>query len=209
MIEVIPGINEKTFEETRKKIELVRDIVPWIHIDILDNTLFKDVTMREWNAFKIFNGVVKFEAHLMVADPQKYIEPLIQNGFDRLIAHAEADTTRDFIQKTKDQHIEVGIALDGPSELELVEPFLGDVDVVLLMMHAAGPSGQPFQYDQLTKVRKVHEEYQQLPIEVDGGIDKTNAPLVVAAGATRLVSTSYLFWKNADRIAEAIEELRG
>ena len=208
MIEVIPGILEKNFDNVRRNIELVQNLVDWIHIDVLDNTLINNDTYNKWEAFKIFNGVVKLEAHLMVNDPKKYVEPMVKNGFDRLIAHVEADTVRDFIHVARMHNVEVGVALDGPSALELVEPYLGEVDCVIIMMYKAGASGQTFQREQLLKIKKIHEEYKELPIEVDGGISKDTAPLVVENGATRLVSTSYLFWKNKERIAEAIEELK-
>jgi len=90
----------------------------------------------------------------------------------------------------------------------MIEPYLAEIDCVLVMMYKAGASGQTFQPSHIPKIRKIHEEYRQLPIEVDGGISKETASLVISAGARRLVSTSYLFWKNADRIAEAIEELK-
>jgi len=86
---------------------------------------------------------------------------------------------------------------------------LESVDTVLVMTISSGFSGTPFLPQVLPKIRKIHEEYPNLPIEVDGGIGKETAPLVIENGATRLVSTSYLFWKNKDRIAEAIEELKG
>lgn len=208
MIEVIPGILEENFDEIVRKIEQVEKLVEWVQIDILDNTLVHNVTYNNWEAFKVFNGRIKLEAHLIVIDPGKYVEPLVKNGFDRLIAHAEGETVRNFIHGARMHHTEAGIALNASSTLELIEPYLGEIDTALVMMYNAGASGQEFQTEQLPKIRKIHEEYRELPIEVDGGIDKTTAPLVIENGTTRLVSTSYLFWKNPDRIAEAIEELK-
>ena len=120
MIEVLPGINAADFEEIKRQIEAVIDLVTWIHIDILDNTLINNVTYNNWESFRMYNGRTKFEAHLMVADPKKYIEPLVKNGFDRLYAHVEAKGVRDFLHEAKLHHVEVGVALDGPSELDLV-----------------------------------------------------------------------------------------
>jgi ribulose-phosphate 3-epimerase len=208
MIEVIPGILEKSFDEIKHKISLVRDYAPWAHIDVLDGTLVPNTTFNTWNSFKIFDGAIKLEAHLMVAHPELYVADLAANGFDRLIAHVEVDSIREFLVEAKHHHIERGVALDAPSDLETIEPFLDEVDTVLIMMYKAGASGGEFEREQLPKIRKIHEEYKELPIEVDGGISKETAPLVVNNGATRLVSTSYLFWKNSQRIPEAIEELR-
>jgi len=207
-IEVIPGILEKDFNIIKQRVDLVKDYVEWVEIDILDNTLYPNDTYNNWEAFKLFPPKIKRAAHLMVSDPYKYVESLIKNGFTRLIADVAGETVRDFIEATKAHKIEVGVALDGPSPLELVEPYLGEVDTVLLMTIKSGFSGTSFLKEALPKIRKVHEEYQNLPIEVDGGIDKNTAPLVIQNGATRLVSTSYLFWKNPHRIKEAIEELK-
>lgn len=209
MVEVIPGILEKDFDRIKRNIDLVKDYVDWVEIDILDNTLYPNDTYNNLEAFALFKGEVNLAAHLMVADPAKYVESLTRNGFTRLIADMGGYSVREFIDEAKTHHVQVGVALDGPASLDLVEPLLGEVDTVLLMTVKSGFSGQPFLREVLPKIRKVHEEYPELPIEVDGGIDKQTAPLVIENGATRLVSTSYLFWKNRERIGEAIEELRG
>ena len=209
MIEIIPGILEKNFDEIRRKINQVVGLVDWVEIDVLDGTMYQNDTYNNWLAFAEFKNQVGLAAHLMVADPAKYVEQLVVNGFKRLIADVEGDTTREFIAACRMHHVEVGVALNGPSSLQLVEPFLESVDTVLVMTISSGFSGTPFLPQVLPKIRKIHEKYPNLPIEVDGGIGKETAPLVIENGATRLVSTSYLFWKNKDRIAEAIEELKG
>ena len=211
MIEIIPspGTSDKTFDEIAKKINQVIGLVDWVEIDVLDNTLYQNVSYNNWDSFRVFKDQIRLAAHLMVADPAKYIEPLIKNGFKRLIADVEGHAVRDFIHECRMHHVEVGVALNGPSSLQLVEPFLESVDTVLVMTISSGFSGTSFLPETLPKIRKIHEEYPNLPIEVDGGIGKETAPLVIENGATRLVSTSYLFWKNKDRIAEAIEELKG
>lgn len=209
MIEVIPALLEQNFDELQKKLKLVEGISPWVHIDVMDNTLMQNVTFLGWPAFKQYHGLFSFEAHLMVANAIKYIDPLVTNGFTRLIAHVEGNDIREFIHQAKEHHVEVGVAIDAPSDIEIIEPFLEEVDCVLVMMLPAGRSGQSFDSHQLEKVRRIRESFPHLPIAVDGGIDKTVAPSVREAGATRLLSTSYLFWKNPQRIAEAIEDLRG
>ena len=207
-IEIIPGILEKNFEAVLQKVNLVKSHVKSIQIDVLDDTLFHNVTYNFWPAFKTLTPANFFEAHLMVADPSAYVERLVQNGFRRLIAHAEAATVREFITQARHHESEVGIALDAGSELELVEPYLEEIDTVLIMTVNAGFSGQIFQPAQLTKIKKINELYPNLIISVDGGINKTTAPEVIASGATRLTVTSYLFKENPDQIEQAIAELQ-
>lgn len=208
MIEVIPGINEKNFDDISFKIRLVENYVSWIQIDIMDNTLVHNDTYNNFGVFKGLQTPVKFEAHLMVADPRKYIQPLVDSGFKRLIAHAEGTTIRDFMHEAKTFPVETGVALDSVSDLGMLEPFLDEADVVLIMTAKAGVSGQDLDPLQLSKIKKLHQVMPILPVGVDGGINKETAGLCIENGAVRLVTTSYLFDKNKDRIPEAIEELK-
>jgi len=207
-IEILPGILEKDFDKILEKFNLVKDLVSWIHIDVLDNTLIPNETFNNWDRYREISSKINLEAHLMVSDPAKYVQSMVSSGFKRLIAHSEGDTVRDFIQKARVCGVEVGVSIDGPSKFELIEPYLDEVDCVLVMMYKAGKSGQKFQPEQLEKIKKIKKEHPHLPVEVDGGTDDKTASLSIKAGATRLISTSFLFWENKDRIGEAIEELR-
>lgn len=204
MIDVIPGILEKDWQEIERRIALVAPHVSWVHIDVADNTLVPNTTFLD---FPKLSQSPQFEAHLMVVHPEKYIKPLADAGFKRLIVHVEAQDPRLFFDQAQYEHVEVGIAIDGPTELEQVEPFLEEVDCVLVMMIEAGFSGQELQPENIEKIKAIHQGFPDLPIEVDGGINDSTAKLVKDAGATRLVSTSFLF-RDPQRIAEAIELLQ-
>lgn len=208
MITIIPGINEREFDAIKRNMELVDGLVEWVEIDVLDSTLYPAVTYNNFEAYRLYVHTFHLSAHLMVADPQKYVEPLSRVGFKRLIADVEGDTVRDFLHLAKEKELEVGVALNAPASLELIEPFLDHIDSVLVMTVPSGASGQEFDRSVLPKIKKIHESYPDLPIQVDGGINEKTAPLVIENGATRLISTSYLFQKNRDRIEEAMEELR-
>jgi ribulose-phosphate 3-epimerase len=210
MIDVIPGILEKDWSEIERRIGLVAPFVEWVQIDIADNTLVPNTTFLDFAKFSAIEKQfpkLSLEAHLMVANPEKYIKPLADAGFKRLITHVECHDPRIFLDLAKYEHVEVGVAIDGPTELEQAEPFLEEVDCVLVMTIEAGFSGQAFMTETLEKIKTIHQNIPDLPIEVDGGINDQTAKLAVEAGATRLVSTSYLF-KNPDTIAEAIERLK-
>ncbi len=216
MIEVIPGILENDWNEIERKITLVAPFVECVQIDVADNTLVPNTTFLDVAKFEalinsclsIKKSKLLLEAHLMVANPETYIKPLADAGFKRLIAHVEAHDPRLFLDQAQYEHVEVGIAIDGPTEFEHVEPFLGEVDCVLVMTIEAGFSGQPFLIETLEKIKTIRTNIPDLPIEVDGGINDQTARLVIEAGATRLVSTSYLF-KDPERIAAAIARLKG
>lgn len=208
MVEIIPGILEKEFDPIKRNLELVEGLVEWVEIDILDNTLYHNVTYNNWDAYRLYTDTFHFSGHLMVADPAKYVEPLARVGFRRLIADVTGDTVREFLEEARVHGLETGLALDAPTSIEIIEPYLEQTDSVLLMTVPSGSSGQPFVREVLAKIKTIHDSFPHLPIQVDGGIDDKTAPLVIENGATRLISTSYLFWKNRDRIEEAIEELK-
>lgn len=203
-IDVIPGILEKEWTLIKERLDLVRGLVEWVQIDIADNTLVPNITVLE---FSKLDPAFSFEAHLMVANPEKYIKPLVDAGFKRLIAHVECQDPRLFLEQAKYENVEVGMAIDAATPIETIEPFLEEVDMVLVMTIEAGFSGQEFMSETVEKIKTIHENFPDLPIEVDGGINDKTAKFAKDAGATRLVSTSFLF-KDPAQIADAIEQLR-
>lgn len=205
MIDVIPGILEKEWAPIDERIKLVEPFVEWVQIDVADNTLVSNSTFLDFHKFLLISKP-SLEAHLMVAQPEKYIKSMVDAGFKRLIAHVECHDPRVFLDAAKYEHVEVGIAIDGATELEQVEPYLEEVDMVLVMTIEAGYSGQPFLPENLEKIKTIHQNFPDLPIEVDGGINDKTGQLAVEAGATRLVSTSYIY--KSGNIAAAIEQLK-
>ncbi len=213
MVDIIPGILEKDVAVIAQRIGLVAPFVSWVQIDIADNTLVPNETFLD---FDRFTQLVKadqlgqslfLEAHLMVASPEKYIRPLAAAGFRRLIAHVECADPRLFLEQSELEDVEVGLALDGPTEIEQIEPFLDHIDTVLVMTIEAGRSGQPFLPETVEKIKSIHDGFPNLPIEVDGGINDLTAKIVKDAGATRLVSTSFIF-NSAANISTAIKQLK-
>lgn len=209
MIDIIPGINETDIGEFAHKASLAAPHTQWIQIDFSDNTLVPTKTIMDIPALSgIISGhpTVSFEAHLMVANPEKYVGPLAKAGFKRVIAHVEATEPRRFLEEAEYESVEVGLAIDGPTETEQIEPFLEEIDVVLVMTVESGPSGQPFLPETVDKIKEIHDAMPDMTIEVDGGINPQTAKLVKDAGATRIVSTSYVF-SHPKGVAFAIGEL--
>lgn len=212
MIDVIPGILENEWPPIEEKLLVAAPHVEWAQIDIADNSLVPNTTFLDFSKFAPENLVhglehLSFEAHLMVAKPEAYITALVDNGFKRLIAHVEAHDPRIFLEQAKYEHVEVGVAIDGPTEFEQVEPFLEEVDMVLVMTIEAGFSGQQFMTETLEKIKFIHQNFPDLPIEVDGGINDRTGKIAVEAGATRLVANSYLF-KSPAGFAAAVQTLK-
>lgn len=213
MMEIIPGINEGDVKELERKITLVAPHVDMIQIDVGDNTIFlsdtvHDVVLLTPIIEKFTKTGTKFEAHLMVANPLPYLKPLADAGVARVIAHVECHDPREFLAEARTHEIEVGLALDVESDFELIEPYLEEVDTVLVMTIETGASGQDFESNAMETIKTIHRNLPDLPIEVDGGMNPDTAKIVKEAGATRIVSTSYLF-NSEHTIADAITTLQG
>jgi ribulose-phosphate 3-epimerase len=209
MIDVIPGINDAEIDEISRKVALAAPHTRWIQIDFADKTLVPTQTYIDIGAFSRItesHPAVSFEAHLMVANPEKYIGPLAKAGFKRIIAHIESDDPRRFLEEAQYESVEVGLAIDGPTEFEQIEPYLDQIDVVLVMTIESGPSGQPFLPETVEKIKLIHESLPDMTIEVDGGMNPQTAKFVKEAGATRIVSTTFLF-THPQGVAAAMSEL--
>lgn len=223
MAEVIPAILEKDFLEIERKIRLVEGLVDWVQIDIADNSLVSNTTFLDPEPFKKFitnnnspnspsygksegSGGVNLELHMMVKDPLMYLERFAKAGFKRFFTHVEGDFVPEYIAQAYNLGVEVGLAIDGPTPFEKVKNYLDNIDAVLIMAIEAGESGRPFREDTVDKIRKIRELDLAIPIAVDGAMNDVNAAVVVAAGATRINSNSYIF--NAPDVKIAVEKLK-
>ena len=203
MFEIIPGILEKEWSEIERKIELVRTFAKTVHIDIIDgkfalasppasprgeqggpNTTFLDPL-----PFKEFSTDLFLELHMMVENPIQYLKPFADAGFKRFIGHVEMMPDQvEFVAQAQLLG-EVGLAIDGATNLDAIKVPHNDLDEILIMTIKAGQSGQTFNPEYLKKV----EALSGLVIGVDGGINDKTIVLAKNAGATRFVANSFIF----------------
>src|SRR3989344_8948770 len=127
MIEVIPAILEKDFEEIERKIHLVEPYVNWAQIDIADGTLVNNKTYADTERYTSMGTKLGLEVHMMVRSPLKYFENYKKAGFKRMIAHIEGDNVNDFIVKCQESDVEVGLAIDGLTPIEKVYNYIEDI----------------------------------------------------------------------------------
>lgn len=213
MFDIIPGIFETDLGELTRKLSLIAFYTEWVHIDVADGTLVPADTHPDFTFLpdllkKISpDRSLQLEAHLMVARPHKYIKPLVDAGFSRLIAHVECEDPREFLRQAKFEEVEAALAIDGPTEIELIEPFVEEVDTVLVMTIEMGASSMPFLPETVEKIKALHEYTPDLIIEVDGGITPDTAKVVKEAGAIRLSATHYI-WEHVNDLAGAIREIQ-
>lgn len=206
MVDIIPAILEHEFSEIEKKIRLVEGLVSWVQIDLADGELVANTTFSDPAPFKDLKTSLQLELHLMVKDPLRYVERFAAVGFKRFYAHVEGDYVEEYIEKCYQLGVEVGLAIDGPTPFEKIHPYLDNIDCVLVMAIEAGESGRPFREDTVEKIKRIREIDFEIPLSVDGAMDEENARKVVAAGATRINSNSYIF--GAEDVKIAIEKLK-
>jgi ribulose-phosphate 3-epimerase len=205
ILEIIPspGTDNKTWEETQQKIELVKSFAKTIHIDVVDGKFAPTVTFSDPQPFIQYTSEILFEVHLMVEEPIEWIERFGNVGFKRFIGQVEKMSDREaFIQKAR-QYGEGVLALDAQTSVNDLPIPLPDTDGFLVMTVHAGLSGQQMQEPLLQKVMKLHPT--NVPIEVDGGMNAETIVKAKDAGAQRFVVTSALY---AHTPAEQYEILR-
>jgi ribulose-phosphate 3-epimerase len=188
----------------------------WIHVDVMDGHFVPNITIGA----PVVTGIrpitkLPLDVHLMIENPEQYVESFAKSGADYLTFHVEATKSpRDLIQKIRDLGVKPGITLRPPTDVSAIEPFLGLVDLVLIMTVNPGFSGQSFLPDQVEKIRRVRSllyENSKTLIEVDGGINVETGRLCYEAGARVFVAGNFVFKRAATGggYAAAIRELKG
>ncbi|HSX08767.1 MAG TPA: hypothetical protein VLF93_01280 [Candidatus Saccharimonadales bacterium] len=214
MYEIIPspGTDNKDFSEIEKRISLVRPFVKTIHIDVCDGKFAPNTTFSDPEPFKTLTKSLPgdeggwetgekglyFEVHLMVEDPIKEIKKWADAGFRRFIGQIEKMPSQEEFVAEAQMHGEVGLAVDGPTPLDMVKASYEDLDVILFYTgDKAGFSGKSFQEDRLEKVKTLRQKNEYIQIEVDGGINDETIEIAAAAGVTRFVTTGFLYSLNS------------
>jgi len=227
MAEIIPAILEKDYEDLKNKIALVRGFVPVVQIDLCDGIF---VPTRTWpfsspgGADEHFQRIlneqegmpfwedIDFELDLMVADAVENFDIYTKLGPKRIIFHIEAvgelESFLHFLEGIDmyiRDSIEIGVAINPSTPPEKIFPLISCIDFVQCMGNdKIGQKGIPLDEQVYGRIKILREKYSDLPIAVDIGVNKSTAPLLVKAGATKLVAGSAIF--NVDDIIGTIEE---
>lgn len=181
----------------------------WLHLDMMDGHFVPNLSFGPETLAALRRHGIRlfFDTHLMLSQPYLFIEPFAKAGADRITIHIEPSYDHRAALKAIRAHgCKAGIALNPGTPAEAVEPFLSQVDLVLVMTVQPGFGGQAFREDMLPKMRQVDkwrtERNLDLRIEVDGGIEQENAPRCRASGADTFVAGTS-FFASKDRAAFA------
>jgi len=203
MYEIIPGILENEWNKIERKIEIVKPFAKSIHIDIIDGKFVPDTTFLDPVPFVRYSQKLFLELHMMVENPIQYLELYAKAGFRRFIGHIEKMPDQEEFVAQGQLLGEVGLAIDGPTQINQIQVPLDDLDNILIMTIKAGFSGQAFNVEYAKKIQQLRNEIlplrqaqgqnDKLVFEVDGGINDQTIIQAKNAGATRFAATSAIY----------------
>ncbi len=216
MVKIAPSILSGNFLNLEPDIRMVNYNADLIHIDVMDGSLVPNISF----GFPVMEAITKvvtvpMDVHLMIVNPDKYIERFAKCGARLISFHLEAadqagKNPNDIIALTKSCGAKAGMAINPDIPVERLFPYIEDVDFFLIMSVFAGFGGQKFIEDSIDRIKTLRAEMDRKgivrDIEVDGGVSAANAGILAGAGATMLVAGSSVF--KAEDPAKAIAELR-
>ena len=197
---ISPSLLSANFNELSKDIEMINQSdADWFHLDVMDGVFVPNISF----GFPIISHIKKLakkplDVHLMIVNPDKYISEFKKVGADYLVVHYEACShLHRTIQSIKAEGMKAGVSLNPHTSVSLLEDIIGDLDLVLLMSVNPGFGGQKFIENTYSKIEKLKAmaitKNPNLIIEIDGGVDNTNAKKLIEKGANALVAGSYVF----------------
>lgn len=216
MIKIAPSILSADFANLQRDVDAARDAgADYLHVDVMDGMFVPNISIGV-PVVKSLRGVtdMTLDVHLMIVEPLRYVRQFIEAGADILTFHVEADTRENIhaaIELTHELGKKAGVVLKPGTAYAEATPYIEDIEILLVMTVEPGFGGQSFMPDMLPKIASVRAEIETrglgCELEVDGGINRDTAKLVIEAGANVLVAGN-AFYGAEDRPLR-VRELRG
>lgn len=197
---IAPSILSADFSKLREEVEMInRSEADWFHVDVMDGVFVPNISF----GFPVIKQVKKYatkplDVHLMIVQPERYVQDFKDAGADILTVHIEASThLHRTLQMIKAAGMQAGVAVNPHTAINQLEDIITDVDLVCLMSVNPGFGGQKFipgTFQKLEKLRKLIDSTgSKARIEIDGGVGSSNAAELINAGADVLVAGNFVF----------------
>ena len=185
MRKIIPTVLEKNFDEFKKKLKIAESLSKLIQIDVADGKFVRNKTIGI-NELKKIKTKSKIEYHLMVENPEKYINALSKNA-DLITIHIEIKNPEKYVDETIKKGLNAGIAINPNTNPKRLLPVIKKVKKVIVLTVSPGWQGKKFFPPALKKIRQIREMNKKIIIQADGGINEKTIKLAEKAGADEFI----------------------
>ena len=197
---IAPSMLSCNFGKLKEEIEMVNQSeAGWFHLDIMDGVFVPNITFGT-PILEVFKEYANkhLDAHLMIVNPENYIEKFASLGANTITVHYEAcDNLQNTINQIKKLNVKAGVAINPDTDVSVLDSLVNEIDLICLMSVFPGFSGQKFipeTFERLEKLKKIiTEKNSQAMIQIDGGVSIDNAKKLVSLGADILVAGSFVF----------------